>query len=153
MHDPAPLDRGDGAWLWTTGGAPVNESEPLRIDGATCHWHEGGPARRGRGWYLLAMLPGEGNNVRIGPYPTVFGLADALRDLFPASLGGRDDVDYLERRVSEIVETATDERIVEAAGMLNAPEQAGMGAMNPAELIAAVREACADREAWEKRQR
>ena len=151
MHDPSPLDRGDGAWLWTTGGAPLNDSEPLRIDGASCEWHESGPTRAGRGWYVLAMLPGEGGRVRIGPYPTTFGLADALRDLFPARLGGRDDVDYLESRVSRLVELASDDRIVEAAGMLSAPEHAGIGAMNPAELIAAVREACADREAWEKR--
>ena len=151
LHDPAPLDRGDGAWLWTTGGAPMSGTEPLRIDGAGCEWYEGGPTRISRGWYVLARLPGDGAQVRVGPYATAFGLADALRDLFPASQGGRDDVEYLEGRVAELIDLAGDERIVEAAQLLATGGRSSLGGGNPAGLIAGVRAACADRDAWERR--
>lgn len=153
MNDPSPVDRGDGAWLWTTGGAPMNDGEPPRIDRAECEWHEEGEEHGRRGWYVLAELGDSDVRVRVGPYPNAFGVADALRDLFPASREGRADIDYLEERVGEVVDLAGDERIVRAAEALAGGGLGMRRGASPAELIAAVRSACADRDEWERRKR
>ena len=151
MNDASPVDRGDGAWVWTTDGAPMDEGGAPRIDHAECRWHEGDRAGRGRGWYVLAALGDGAGRVRIGPYPSAFGVADAVRDLFPASRDGRIDIDYLEERVGTMIDLAGDERIMAAAEALATGGLDMAGGASPAELLAAVRSACADRDEWERR--
>ena len=153
LQDPSPIDRGDGSWLWTQDGQTPPRGKGHEIDQCRCIWHEPPQRPQERGWYMLIEERSGATTMRVGPFERTFGLADALRDIFPADNGRPTEADYLESRLTKMVEHAADERIVEAARALAGTAEPGHAWLaNPGELIDAVEQACNDRREWRRRE-
>ena len=153
LRDPSPIDRGDGSWLWTAEGGAAPGGAGHEIDQCQCVWHEDPKRPQERGWYMLLENRSSITSMRVGPFARTFGLADALRDIFPAENGRPSEGEYLENRLTKIIDQAADERIVERARALAETVDMGLaGLTNPGELIEAVEDACNDRREWRQRE-